>query len=223
MSSLVLRQYQIKDSPFGEIPFAHNYLVRYDDNGNVVSEMHGLAYDPVEDQYKAVGRSSDYIRSREFGEKSYLNLPGQHEKVLIDRPGDDLSTEWQTLRDTADKIDGKGLTYIWAGSDMNGPRDWDAPTPDVISGNSNSFNRTLLDALRIPVPGMPFWAPGKENPLLREKELFPPQPQGGLLSPVQPKAGLLSPALPKAGLLNPSQPNEGSPMRPRERVLGPIY
>jgi hypothetical protein len=95
---------------------------------------------------------------------------------------------------------------------MNGPRDWDAPVPDVISGNSNSVNRTLLDALRIPVPSMPLWAPGKENPLLRKEELFPPQPQGGLLSP----------GLPKAGLLSPSKPNDGWPMQSRQGLLGPI-
>ena len=116
------------------------------------------------------------------------------------------------MRDTGDKINRKGLTYIWAGSDMNGPRDWDAPVPDVISGNSNSVNRTLLDALRIPVPSMPLWAPGKENPLLRKEELFPPQPQDGLLSP----------GLPKAGLLSPSQPNDGLSMQPRQGLLGPI-
>ena len=114
MSSIALRQFQIKDTPFGEIPFAHNYLVRYDDDGNVVSEMHGLAWDPKKGAHVAVGRSSDYLRALEFSGKSYLNLPGQHEKILLHRPGDDLSAEWQTLLDTGKKIDRKGLTYIWA-------------------------------------------------------------------------------------------------------------
>ena len=131
----------------------------------------------------------------------------------MDRPGDDLSKEWKTLLDTGDRINRKNLTYNKAGSDMNGPRDWDAPVPGVISGNSNSVNRTLLDSLRIPVPSMQLWAPGKENPLLREKELFPLQPQGGLLSP----------NLPKAGLLSPSQPDDGLPVQPRQGLLGPIY
>jgi hypothetical protein len=212
MSSIALRQRQIEVKPIGEIPFAHNYLVRYDDDGNVVSELHGFGYDPVTNEYTEIGRSSDYLRTREFSGKSRWNLPGQHEKILLHRPGDDLGAEWQALRDTGKKIDSKGLTYIWAGSDMNGPRDWDAPVPDVISGNSNSVNRTLLDALRIPVPSMPLWAPGKENPLLRGKELFPPQPQGGLLSP----------DLPKSGLLSPFQPRDGLSMQPRQGLLGPI-
>jgi hypothetical protein len=114
MSSIALRQFQIKDTPFGEIPFAHNYLVRYDDDGNVISEMHGLAWDPKKEAYVAIGRSSDYLRTWESPGKSNLNLPGQHEKILLDRPGDDLGVEWQTLRDTGKKIDHKGLTYIWA-------------------------------------------------------------------------------------------------------------
>ena len=45
MSSLALRQYRIRVPHSGEVPFAHNYLVRYDDDGNVASELHGLAYD----------------------------------------------------------------------------------------------------------------------------------------------------------------------------------
>jgi hypothetical protein len=158
MSSLALRQYRIHKSPF-----AHNYLVLYDDDGKLVKEMHGLAYDPVNERYVGKGRSSDYLRAQDTKGRSEYNLPGQHEKILLHRPGDDLSTEWQTLLDTRDKINSKGLTYIGAGSDMNGPKDWDAPVPDVISGNSNSVNRTLLDALRIPVPSMPHWRPGKRT------------------------------------------------------------
>ena len=75
MSSIALRQFQIKDTPFGEIPFAHNYLVRYDDDGNVVSEMHGLAWDPKKEAYVAIGRSSDYLRTREFSGEERLEPP----------------------------------------------------------------------------------------------------------------------------------------------------
>src|SRR5258708_35696754 len=98
MSSIALRQHQIKDTPIGEIPFAHNYLVRYDDDGNMVSELHGLAYDPVKDEYVSVGRSSDYLRFQEdVPNESRLYLLGQHEMSLLDRPGDDLGAEWQTV------------------------------------------------------------------------------------------------------------------------------
>lgn len=223
MSSIRLRQFHIKETPIGETPFAHNYLTLYDDNGNLVSEMHGLAFDPKEKRYVPVGSPSDYLRFQEYpGGKSGLYLPGQNEKVLLDRPGDDLSKEWETMRATGEKINRKNLMYNKAGSDMNGPRDWDAPVPDVISGNSNSVNRTLLDSLRIPVPSMPLWTPGKENPLLREKELFPPQIKGGLLSPAQPNA---DPALPNRGLLSPVRVRGGllGTPQPSDDVPDPIY
>ena len=38
--AIALRQHMLK---VGDSPFAHNYLVFYDDDGNVVSEFHGLA------------------------------------------------------------------------------------------------------------------------------------------------------------------------------------
>lgn len=44
MASIGLRQRLLT---VGDSPFAHNYLVLYDDHGNVVGELHGLAADPV--------------------------------------------------------------------------------------------------------------------------------------------------------------------------------
>ena len=88
MSSIALRQFHIVDTPIGETPFAHNYLVRYDDNGNWVSELHGLAYDPVKKEYVPVGGPSDYLRVQEYtGSKSRLYLPGQNEKNPVGPAG----------------------------------------------------------------------------------------------------------------------------------------
>jgi hypothetical protein len=42
MPSIALRQYKI-----GSLPFAHNFLVLYDDQGKVVAELHGLPADPI--------------------------------------------------------------------------------------------------------------------------------------------------------------------------------
>lgn len=73
------------------------------------------------------------------------------------------------------------------GSDLNGSRDWDAPVPPVIAGNSDSVNRTLIDAMGLRMPSMPYMAPGIENPLLRQQEVEQilqnnglPIPKGGL-------------------------------------------
>jgi hypothetical protein len=63
----------------------------------------------------------------------------------------------------------------------------DAPVPPVIAGNSNSVSRTLVDAMGLRMPSMPYMAPGIENPLLRQQEIQQilrnnglPIPKGGL-------------------------------------------
>ena len=58
----------------------------------------------------------------------------------------------------------------------------------MIAGNSNSVNRSLIDAKGLEVPGMPTMAPGRENQLLSQDEIdairakngFPRPPRGGL-------------------------------------------
>jgi hypothetical protein len=57
VSSIALRQYVFN---VGHSPFAHNYLVFYDDDGNIAGQFHGLAQDPT-GSFKLLGRSSDYL------------------------------------------------------------------------------------------------------------------------------------------------------------------
>ncbi|MBV8187761.1 MAG: hypothetical protein JO339_11020, partial [Alphaproteobacteria bacterium] len=135
MASIALRQY-----PIDKIPIklsAHNYLVLYDNQGNLVAELHGLAQDPVTGGYKEFGRSSDYLRGVPYdvraGETSGLNQLGQNERVLWQGPG--TAERWQTANDALDAINRRGLTYNFSGGDLNGPRDWDSPAPPVIAGN----------------------------------------------------------------------------------------
>jgi hypothetical protein len=60
--------------------------------------------------------------------------------------------------------------------------------PPVIAGNSNSVNRTLIDAMGLRLPSMPTSAPGTENQLLpqnvidqiRQNNGIPSVPKGGL-------------------------------------------
>ena len=60
MPSIAVRQYTFEVGP---LPFAHNFLVLYDDQGNVLSEFHGNPADPVtrEELDKYIGRSSDNL------------------------------------------------------------------------------------------------------------------------------------------------------------------
>ena len=69
MSSIALRQHILK---VGDSPFAHNYLVFYDDDGNVVGEFHGLAAHPVTDAFVPIGRSSNNLRARRFEGKNWF-------------------------------------------------------------------------------------------------------------------------------------------------------
>jgi hypothetical protein len=163
MSSIALRQHILY---VGHSPFAHNFLVLYDDQGNVVSELHGLAYDPVSRKFVPRGRSEHNLRAREYFGKSELNVDGQPESILLQRPGDDLTAIWKAAKDAHEQINSRNLTYNFWGSDLNGPRDWDAPVPDVIAGNSNSVNRTLIEAMGLKAPSMPMMAPGTETQLL---------------------------------------------------------
>jgi hypothetical protein len=184
VSSIVLKQHVFK---VGHSPFAHNFLVLHDDDGNVVSEIHGLAVDPATGTPQMVGRSNHNLRVDELQAKSQMNVAGQPEHVLLQRPGDDLRATWQAARDALHEINSRKLTYNPLGGDFNGPRDWDAPVPPVIAGNSNSVNRTLVEAMGLRLPSMPYMAPGIENPLLRQQETEQfarnnglPIPKGGL-------------------------------------------
>lgn len=58
MSSIASRQYVFN---VGHSPFAHNDLIFYDDDGNIVGQFHGLATDPIDGTAKRLGRSSDYL------------------------------------------------------------------------------------------------------------------------------------------------------------------
>ena len=183
MSSIALRQHILK---VGDSPFAHNYLVFYDDDGNVAGEFHGLATDPVTNEFVPIGRSSHNLQARRFDGKEWYR-PGEAEKPLWQGSYDEATARWQAARDAHDEINRRKLTYNAWGSDLNGPRDPDAPVPDVIAGNSNSVNRTLIEAMGLRMPGMPMMAPGIENPLLRQQQIDQilrnnglPIPKGGL-------------------------------------------
>ena len=60
MPSIAQRQYKIGVGPFS---FAHNFLVLYDDQGNVVEEINGQPADPssMEERERYIGRSTDNL------------------------------------------------------------------------------------------------------------------------------------------------------------------
>ena len=62
MSSIVARQHRIH---VGQSPFAHNFLVLLDDDGNRVSELHGLPVS-AEGEVLDKGSSSEWLRAFEY-------------------------------------------------------------------------------------------------------------------------------------------------------------
>jgi hypothetical protein len=210
MSSIVARQHRIH---VGQSPFAHNFLVLLDDDGNRASELHGL---PVNAKGEVLdkGRSSEWLRAFEdlAREKPKPRLDHAAEQVLWQGPHDEALARWQAAQKAHDQINSRNLSYSPLGGDFETPREPDAPRRPVIAGNSNSVFSTFVDAMGLPQARLPIMAPGTENPLLQKDELSPPQI----------KDGLLSPDLPKAGLLSPYRPNDGLPMQHRRGLLGPI-
>jgi hypothetical protein len=91
MPSIAVRQCTFKVGP---LPFAHNFLVLYDDQGNVLSECHGNPADPATRQEldKYIGRSSDNLGAFEKS-RSWMNAPGQQEKILW-QGSDDAMARW---------------------------------------------------------------------------------------------------------------------------------
>ena len=164
MSSIAVRQHTFDVGP---LPFSHNFLVLYDDAGKVVAELHGWAFDPnTGKRYRgAIGRSSHNLEAFERNGK-FLYDDGQAEKTFWQGPESDAMVRWQAAKDALAEVNNRKLTYNLWGSDLNGPRDWDAPPPAVIAGNSNSVNRTAIDAMGLRLPSMPTMAPGTENELL---------------------------------------------------------
>ena len=79
MSSIALRQHVFT---VGHSPFAHNYLVFYDDDGNIVGQFHGLAQDPNSEQFKDLGWSSDNLTVVPNDPRNYYRQ-GQPEKMLV--------------------------------------------------------------------------------------------------------------------------------------------
>ena len=117
-----------------------------------------------------------------------MRQPNQHEKLLWDGP--DVMDRWNAAREAMGHINNRKLTYNLWGGDFDAPRDPDTPRPPVVAGNSNSVNRTLIDAMGLRVPSMPLSAPGSENPLLPQKQIEQIR-QNNRLLPVPRTRGML--------------------------------
>ena len=157
----------------------------------MVEEINGQPADPesMAELEKYIGRPTDNLGA--FPSKrgpSRMRRPAQHEKLLWDGP--DVMDRWNAAKEAMGHINNRKLTYNLWGSDFDAPKEPDAPRPPVTAGNSNSVNRTLIDAMGLKARSMPLSAPGSENPLLPQNQVEQIQGKYGLLSPPK-KRGLL--------------------------------
>jgi hypothetical protein len=138
MSSIVARQHRIH---VGQSPFAHNFLVLLDDDGNRVSELHGL---PVNAKGEVLdkGRSSEALRAFEDTPLEYPQPRLKHaaEQVLWQGPHNEALAKWQDAQKARHQINGRDLSYSPLGGDFETPREPDAPRRPVVAGNSNSVD-----------------------------------------------------------------------------------
>lgn len=185
MALIVVKQHRFH---IRHSPFAHNYLVLYDDDGNFVAELHGLPADAAsgEATKEPIGRSWHNLRGFEYPYKEWYN-DRDVGQTLWQGSYDDAMARWRAAKAVLDQINNRNLTYNFWGSDLNGPRNWDDPVPPVIAGNSNSAYRSYLDAMGLRPPSLPDMAPGTETSLLSQKEIDQirrghglPIPRGGL-------------------------------------------
>jgi len=118
-------------------------IVLYDDQGNVVGELHGVAQDPMSGQFKSFGRSSDNLHVEPVPGRSGMNLDGQSERTLWQGQG--TQERWQAANDAAEAINRRKLIYNFWGSDLNGTGDWDAPRSRVTATRSIVRSSTRWD------------------------------------------------------------------------------
>ena len=148
--------YQIKVAKFEiDIPgFYHLTMALYDSQGNILSRLDGLAFDPTTGEAVPVGNPiehtiqvmvdnpnpkfnfwQDHLFESGKTELIETNDPGKP-GVIFEASAADALEKWADMIAVGDAINAKGLDY------------------GVVGGNSNSVFNTLLDAIGIDVNAM---------------------------------------------------------------------
>ena len=135
----------------------HDFYVLRDPEGNVIAELHGLAYDPVTEQYQKRGRARDFLVVHNFVHDSdYAKMLGvetenytlveldQQNSLVFSGNKEEAFTRWGLAVDAIPALNNLGIHY---------PSEFGTVFADYVRGayNSNSVYNTLGQIMGVDV------------------------------------------------------------------------
>jgi hypothetical protein len=136
----------------------HNYLVLKNQNGDVISELHGLATDTTTGKWKRMGTTGkETLKVWEFDKSIYdteeKNFPG-----IVISIGDKnlIENTWQNIKNCASQINNENIKYSRFGFNIKGG-----------TNNSNSVAYTLSQCIGINTRHLGLITPGDGKNLLQ--------------------------------------------------------
>lgn len=135
----------------------HNYLALRDENGDIVSELHGLATDAANGGWKYIGSNpTDLLRVWQFNSPRYYvaekKFPGI---ILAEGTENDMLGIWQKALPCKDEINQENIPYPPYGFS------WKNETV-----NSNSVAYTLAGCMDLSAKHIGIFTPGSTKNLL---------------------------------------------------------
>ena len=135
----------------------HNYLALRNENGHIVSELHGLATDASNGGWKYIGSNpNDLLKVWEFDNSRYYlaekKFPGI---ILKEGSRDELLSIWNKAYDCKDSINEKNIPYPPYGFRIRNE-----------TTNSNSVAYTLASCMELGTKHIGVFTPGDGRNLL---------------------------------------------------------
>lgn len=136
----------------------HNYIALYDADGNIVSELHGLATNPETGEWRYIGtHSTDLLKVWEFDTSKYYiaskNFPG---RILAEGAKDEIANLWQKAESCKEPINSQNISYPAFGFSIRNE-----------TVNSNSVAYTLAKCMGLDTKHIGLMTPGSDLDLLK--------------------------------------------------------
>lgn len=136
----------------------HNYIALYDADGNIVSELHGLATNPQTGEWRYIGtKSTDLLKVWEFDASKYYlaskNFPG---RILAEGNKDEMLDLWKEAEGCKEPINNQNISYPMFGFSIKN---------ETI--NSNSVAYTLTRCMGLDARHIGLITPGSDLNLLK--------------------------------------------------------
>ncbi|HWR44179.1 hypothetical protein [Sporomusa sp.] len=130
-------------------PFSHNFWALTDPSGQVVDQIHGLAFDPKAGTTKAIGNSSHFLRVVHDPTIIWSLQPDQPTVVCTAGPESEIRERWQAALNSIFAINALNLHY---------PNLWQ----HLYKKNSNTIFNTIGQIMGYSQPAklLPTLAPG---------------------------------------------------------------